>query len=70
MKKKTFILPAMVFERQYNWKIGNDKGSVADSDDGVFEQNVRAHGFAVSYDWLLVFAFPIPAIELDAPTAS
>jgi len=32
-----------------------------------FEDDVGAHGEAVSYDWLLVGSFAVPAVQFHAP---
>ena len=59
----------MVLKRENDGKLRCDEGAVSNSDDDVSEENVGAHGLAVSYDGLLVLAPAVPAVQLHTAAA-
>lgn len=59
-------LAAMVLEREYHRVVRSHERGIPQSVDDIFEENVGTHCHAVSDDWLFVFSFAIPTVELYA----
>ena len=57
----------MVLEGENDGVVRGDKGTVSDGNDGVFEEDVCAHGLAVGDDGLFILSFAVPTVQLNTP---
>lgn len=57
----------MILETENQRIVRSDERGVSYGIDHILEEDIGAHGFAMSYDGFLVLAFAVPTIQLDAP---